>query len=1056
MCMVWFHADCQNINDSLYDRLGDGVGVWQCTICENVNVSNSSLPSLESLETPNPFENLNSSNISSNVSFSMAQASTPKSSPVKTNNTRKLTKKNNIKRSLKVQVINCRSIVDKKLEFSNLVNSTKPDIVIGTESWLKPKHYTSEIFNPDLGYSIFRRDRTPQAGGGVFIAVKDCIFAQEMPELKSNCEDLWIKLDLVGNKSLAIGAYYKPHELDTESFCEFQNSLEKARKKFTNIWVAGDFNLPKMDWDTMSPSSDCRNQTFYREVLDTLNDTNLTQMVNLPTRDDNILDLFLTTNPTLVNQVNILPGISDHNIVEVRVNTSARVRYQKPRKIHLYKKANWDEIKRSITDYHNDMLENNKYSVLNIEELWEDFANMLHRLTDKYVPTKMSSVRDSLPWVNQSLKKIFRKRDRAYKKSRKTGKSSDKKKFLDLKHTVRKMVKEAHQKYLEDILNLNNTDANPSNCKPNTKKLYSLIKHSKQDSASLPPLKAQNKFHYDDTSKATVLNQQFQSVFSSKSPLSLASLCKMKLLDASDKPGLNESGQHIPKMPDIKVSSNGIEKLLAKLDPHKASGPDQIKPLLLKTLSKELAPILEVIFQKSLDAGSIPTPWKSANVAPIFKKGDRSCPVNYRPISLTCVLCKTLEHIVSSSIIKHFTHHDILYHLQHGFREKRSCTTQLVMLVNDLVTSIYNKRQVDLILLDFSKAFDKVNHEKVLQKIHLYGIRGQTLKWIKSFLDNRTQSVVLNGHSSEPIPVSSGVPQGSVLGPLLFLAYINDLPDNLNSKVRLFADDTAIYMSFSSPQQSMALQKDLKTLEIWEKDWDMEFNPLKCQVVHVTKRKHPIPTQYYLHGVLLESVTSAKYLGVDISSDLSWDTHINKSTKKANQTLGFLRRNVKVKSEPLKSIAYQTLVRPQLEYSSEVWSPHSQTLINQLESVQRRAARWIKADYARTSSVTAMLESLNLRRLDLRRIDSRLSLLYKITNNLVAIPIEGFLIPLSRQSRHTHPLSYRLITATTDYYKFSFFPRAVYHWNGLPAHIPTLPTIEQFNAAISCIDHVSP
>jgi len=244
------------------------------------------------------------------------------------------------------------------------------------------------------------------------------------------------------------------------------------------------------------------------------------------------------------------------------------------------------------------------------------------------------------------------------------------------------------------------------------------------------------------------------------------------------------------------------------------------------------------------------------------------------------------------------------------------------------------------------------NHENVILKIQHYGVRGNTLRWVKSFLENRSQSVVLNGTTSDAIPVTPGVPQGSVLGPLLFLAYINDLPQNVRSKVRLFADDTTIYLSLTPADQSVTLQNDLKTPENWELELDMEFNSSKCQVIHVTKRKHRFPTHYTLPGVQLESVSSAKYLGVDISNDLSWDNHINRSTRKANQTLGFLSRNLKVKSEPIKSVAYQTLVWPQLEYASEVWSPNTQTYIDQIEMVQRRAARWIKSDYRRTSSVT--------------------------------------------------------------------------------------------------------
>jgi hypothetical protein len=189
---------------------------------------------------------------------------------------------------------------------------------------------------------------------------------------------------------------------------------------------------------------------------------------------------------------------------------------------------------------------------------------------------------------------------------------------------------------------------------------------------------------------------------------------------------------------------------------------------------------------------------------------------------------------------------------------------------------------------------------------------------------------------------------------------------------------------------------------------------------------------------------------------LSWDTHIDRITKKANSTLGFLRRNIRVHSEPLKSSAYKVLVRPQLEYCSSVWSPHTNAHITQIESVQRRAARWAKHDYGQTSSFTEMLQSLKWRRLDLRRIDSRLILMYKITHNIIAIPVHDYPIPLTRQSSHDHSSAYRLINAPTDYYKFSFFPRTVVHWNCLPPDIPACTTLELFSQAVCQIEHISP
>ena len=254
----------------------------------------------------------------------------------------------------------------------------------------------------------------------------------------------------------------------------------------------------------------------------------------------------------------------------------------------------------------------------------------------------------------------------------------------------------------------------------------------------------------------------------------------------------------------------------------------------------------------------------------------------------------------------------------------------------------------------------------------------------------------------------------------------------VKSKVRLFADDTSHYLTISTSSQSEILQKDLDNPERWSHKWDMEFNPSICQVIHITRSKNPIPTQYTLHNCILESVSSAKYLGVD----LSWNTHINRISKKANDTLGFLRRNIKIHSESLKSSAYKVLVHPQLECL------FTDCNISKLEAVQRRAARWVKHDYGQTTpSVTDMMQSLYWRRLDQRRIDNKLSLLYKISHNLIAIPISDFLIPLVRPSRQYHSSSYMPITATTDYYKCSYW--AVFHWNNLSLETVACPSLEQ-------------
>ena len=373
-------------------------------------------------------------------------------------------------------------------------------------------------------------------------------------------------------------------------------------------------------------------------------------------------------------------------------------------------------------------------------------------------------------------------------------------------------------------------------------------------------------------------------------------------------------------MSDIVISKAGVLKLLSKLKPNKAAGPDLIRPIVLKELRNEISTVVTILFQKSLSSGIQPSDWTKAFVNPIFKKGDSSDPANYRPISLTCILCKTLEHIVASSLSSHFNTHNILFDLQHGFREKRSCETQLIQLTDFLVKNISSGKQTDLILLDFSKAFDKVNHLKLLHILEEHGVSDQIINWARSFLIGRTQTVVLDGDKSTEVPVTSGVPQGSVLGPLLFLIYINDLPSTVSSQIRLFADDTAVYLTISSLSDAQSLQKDLERMEVWEKEMDMEFNPSKCQVIHLSKNKKIIKHQYRLHGHILEAVSSAKYLGLDISSDLSFNTHISRITTNATKTLGFVKRNIPSSNQKIKELAYKALVRPQLEYASSIQS----------------------------------------------------------------------------------------------------------------------------------------
>ena len=304
---------------------------------------------------------------------------------------------------------------------------------------------------------------------------------------------------------------------------------------------------------------------------------------------------------------------------------------------------------------------------------------------------------------------------------------------------------------------------------------------------------------------------------------------------------LDDNFEHLkcnyPLMPEISIDLNGIIKLLPNLKPDKAAGPDEINPVVLKELKYEIPPIVFakpktrqscgpdeikpvvlkelrhaippiicLLFERSLSTGVLPSDWTEAGVSPLFKKGDKGDPANDRPLSLTCILCKVMEHIIAPNLARHLNNHQILYELQHGFLDQRSSETQLIQLVEDLSKQLIQGKQIDLVLLDFIKAFDKVSHFKLLFKLSQYGNRGDTLTWIKLLLG--IQAVILEDESSEEVPVNSGVPQGSILGPLLFVLYINDLPHDIQSQVRFFADDTAVYLTVRNNSGSDILQAD--------------------------------------------------------------------------------------------------------------------------------------------------------------------------------------------------------------------------------------------------------
>jgi hypothetical protein len=369
------------------------------------------------------------------------------------------------------------------------------------------------------------------------------------------------------------------------------------------------------------------------------------------------------------------------------------------------------------------------------------------------------------------------------------------------------------------------------------------------------------------------------------------------------------------------------------------------------------------------------------------------------------------------------------------------------LTIDDLAKSLNNKKLVDVAVLDFTKAFDKVPHKRLLHKVRHYGIRGSLSNWIKDFLTDRTQSVVIDGVKSSPADVLSGVPQGTVLGPLLFLIYINDLPDKLQSKSRLFADDCLVYREISNPADTQVLEQDLKQLEVWQDKWLMQFNPKKCSTVTFGTRAPPQNT-YNFCDEQLTAEECTTYLGVKLNNTLNWNIQTQAATKKAQRVLGMIRRNLWNCPEQVKVTAYVSLVRPHLEYAAGAWCPYRVRDMKSLERIQRQAARFCKNNYSREEgTLTQILSELGWETLETRRLIHRLSLMYKIRHELIEIPMDQYLTPNTRSYR-PHNQKYIKPATRIDAYKYSFFPASIHLWNNLPANIVESTSIQSFKTAL--------
>ena len=709
------------------------------------------------------------------------------------------------------------------------------------------------------------------------------------------------------------------------------------------------------------------------------------------------------------------PGISDHERVVFEVITSINHKKCQSKHVYCFNEENINRLKDVLyCSYQNVFFNEN-----NIEGTWNTWKTILFDCINKFVPVKKIDNKKSLPWVNRTLKQMLRKQNRLHAQCKNNVKKYNCK-YKQFRTKVNNEMAKAKRLYVSYLCD--NINGKP-------KKFWKFVKSCTKGNNGIAVLKDKfNKLVIDDDEKAEVLNREFASVIT---------------VDNSECKNPCVNGMYQEMLSDLVVRESQVYKLLKSLDISKATGPDNISGKMLKECAREIAPSLCKVFNVSLTLGCLPKDWRIANVTPIFKKGSHNDAANYRPVSITSLVCKILEKIIYDHIINFLDTHGILLDNQHGFRKQRSCETQLLSAINDWSESLENRTPLDIIYLDFSRAFDSVPHKKLLYKLKKYGICNNVFNWLRSFLTKREQRVVVNGKYSSWSSVTSGVPQGTILGPLMFLIFINDICNNIDSTCRLYADDCIIYRPIRNINDVVSLQMDLNRLYKWSEKWLLKFNVKKCKVMHISKNCNSLKMNYHIGKKQLEVTNCEQYLGIFISDDLSWKKHIQSIVSSSFQKLGLVNRVFYHCSPDIKEKLYNHLVRSKLEYCCTVWDPHQIGLISLLEKVQKKGAHIVLGSNFETYEKA--LSDLKWSTLYHRREYHRNVMCYKIYNNLVDIPFYTYFnVRNVRELRNvnTHHLEPKF--ARTDTCKYSFFYNTVESWNRLPANVISQMTLESF------------
>ena len=760
----------------------------------------------------------------------------------------------------------------------------------------------------------------------------------------------------------------------------------------------------------------------------------LNNVISEPTRQHALLDPIIIHNDMSFLHHGILeipPEISDHSATYLYLPFQYPLHRSFTRKVWLYKNANFELLNNKILQFDWTCL--NQGSVNDASTL---FNNIFIEFVKVCIPCKSILVReDDKPWYDSEIRRNTRKRDRQKKKAVKTGNITDWIKYKRLRNKVnnqRKHAKESFYNNLELIItDFENNDK---------RKFWKVIRHfveNNSSSSAIPPLSStlpsgETQWAFTDEAKADCLNDYFVSISTVND--------ENTVLPPFEKLTNNS-------LSTVNCTENEIENLINVLNINKASGDDGISHRMLKGVAKSISKPLSILMNRSFNEGIFPEAWKVANVIPIFKKGDKSLPSNYRPVALLSCLGKLQERIVFKNLYNFLIDNNLLYKYQSGFLPHHSTVFQLIDIYHNICQAIDNNLFSCIVFCDVSKAFDRVWHRGLLFKLRQNGIDGKLLQWLNSYLTNRKQKVTLKSCASTIKSILAGVPQGSVLGPLLFLVYINDIAKQLLSLTRLFADDSSLFYAAARLSDIAGIiNHDLIMLSNWAIQWLVKFNPLKTEAVLFTLKYFEAFPQLIFDNTPIKFVEDHKHLGITFSQNGQWHTHIEQIANTASKILGIMRILKYTLSRNALNQIYLYHLLPIIEYASLVWDGCTQQDSNTLQKIQNEAAR-IVTGLTRSVSLVKLYNECGWTNLSVRRHQQKLHFMYKVNNGLVPSYITDLFPPLVSEISG-YPLrnnnNFSTPFTRTNISLRSCIPSAIRMWNTLDEGLKNQPTISSF------------